>query len=305
MSHWVRGGDCHRDGVILGIDAGGSCIRAQAVHRGLVLYEGAGGPGNPLSTEAKTLLANYKTALTGCPEPTYIAACVSGAGCHEQRLQIAELLGNFFPQARVLVFPDYVAAYVAAPAGTDVTVIAGTGSLVCSQLDDGTFANSGGRGWILGDHGSAARLGRAALEWFCDDPAAVGKDFTDAVIDLFGSSDWRHIQRALGSAPSRSAYLARAAPLLTSAADYGADWAITRLRDEMSGLATTTCHHIERYLRREDVIKVALAGGVWASQQASSCYGAALASACPAISITRSSLSSLDGAVRLATRMAS
>ena len=181
----------------------------------------------------------------------------------------------------------------------------GNGLLVCSQLDDGTFANSGGRGWILGDHGSAARLGRAALEWFCDDPAAVGKDFTDAVIDLFGSSDWRHIQRALGSAPSRSAYLARAAPLLTSAADYGADWAITRLRDEMSGLATTTCHHIERYLRREDVIKVALAGGVWASQQASSCYGAALASACPAISITRSSLSSLDGAVRLATRMAS
>src|SRR5262249_47577599 len=74
--------------------------------------------------------------------------------------------------------PDYVAAFLAAPRGTDACIVAGTGSVVCSRAADGGYRVSGGRGWILGDHGSAARLGRAALEHFVNHPAAVPASFT-------------------------------------------------------------------------------------------------------------------------------
>ena len=92
---------------------------------------------------------------------------------------------------RSSVAPDYVAAFLAAPRGSDVCIVAGTGSVVCSRADDGSFVVSGGRGWILGDHGGAARLGRAALEHYVTDPEEVPAGFTAAVAALTGGRDWR------------------------------------------------------------------------------------------------------------------
>jgi glucosamine kinase len=300
------------DGVVVGIDAGGSATRARAVRAGALIHEGAGGPGNPLMAGPEVIEASYRAALAGCPAAGRVAACVSGAGGDAQRAQVAAVLAGRFPAAEVRVAPDYVAAFLAAPPGSDVCVVAGTGSVVCSRADDGSFAASGGRGWILGDHGGAARLGRAALEHYVADPEGVPAGFAAAVAALTGASDWRSVVRAVHGAANPAPLLARAAPLLTAAADDGQAWAAAELDGQMTTLAATAVRHIGRYLgerpsrpgARAGVrvgVRVTLSGGVWASPAARSALTAALRRLSPGpVTVTRSSGDPLEGAVALA-----
>jgi len=287
--------------VAVGIDAGGSRTRARATRQGAVVYEGSGGPGNPLTADSETVRASYSAALAGCPTAATVAACVSGARGQAQREQIAGLLAGRFPGADIQVAPDYVAAFLAAPRGTDACIVAGTGSVVCSRAADGGYRVSGGRGWILGDHGSAARLGRAALEHFVNHPAAVPASFTAAIGEIFGDSDWRSVVRAVQTARNPAPLLARAAPLLTAAAQTRQPWATELLDAEMTALAATAARHIEQHIHGAPEVRLALCGGVWASQIARSSLTSALtrASGCRVI-VTRSLSDPIEGAVRLA-----
>ena len=287
--------------VVVGIDAGGSSTRARATRQGTVVFEGSGGPGNPLTADQQTVRASYRTALAGCPAAGRVAACVSGARGQAQRAQIAGLLAGRFPDADIQVAPDYVAAFLAAPPGTDACIVAGTGSVVCSRAADGSYRVSGGRGWILGDHGSAARLGRAALEHFVNDPASVPASFVAAIGEIFGDSDWRSVVRAVQTARNPAPLLARAAPLLTASAQTRQPWATELLDAEMTALAATGARHIEQHIHGAPEVHVALCGGVWASQIALSSLTSALtrASRCQ-VTVTRSLSDPIEGAVRLA-----
>ena len=207
--------------------------------QGAVVYEGSGGPGNPLTADSETVRASYRGALAGCPAAERVAACVSGTSSQAQRKQIADLLAGRFPGADIKVVPDYVGAFLAAPGGTDACIVAGTGSVVCSRAADGSYQISGGRGWILGDHGSAARLGRAALEYFVSHPADVPSSFTAVIGEIFGDNHWRSVVRAVQTARNPAPLLARAAPLLTTAAEKQEHWATEQLDAEMLGLAAT------------------------------------------------------------------
>ena len=287
--------------VIVGIDAGGSSTRVRAVKCGQVIYEGTGGPGNPLAATAETLEASYRAALAGCPEPTQVGACVAGAGAPAQRSRITDLLTRYFPDAVVRVFPDYVAAFLSAPPDTDVCVIAGTGSVVCSKIPDGTYAVSGGRGWILGDHGSAARLGQAVLEEFVDDPEALPQSFAAAIEKFFGDGSCRFIINMVNSAPNPAQILARAAPLLTAAAEDGMHWAAARLDTEMTALAGTATRHIDRYVHESMPVRIALSGGVWASHAAESSFATAVERLSKRqVVVTKSPSDPIEGAIRLA-----
>lgn len=176
--------------------------------------------------------------------------------------------------------------------------MAGTGSVVCSQAADGSFLVSGGRGWILGDHGGAARLGRAALEHYV---AEAGGIPAVSVTQIFGDSDWRFIVRMVHATPNPAPLLARAAPLLTSAAEGGQGWAVEHLEAEMTALAATAARHIEWHLARTSRVQVALSGGVWSSPAAQSALTTAFERAgCRPLTVTRSLADPLDGAVRLA-----
>jgi glucosamine kinase len=287
--------------VFLGLDAGGSSTRARAVQRGVLVFEGVGGPGNPLMAGPKTIRASYQAALDGCPSATRVAACVSGGGGEAERAQIADLLAHRFPDASVHVVPDYIAAFLAASPARDLCIVAGTGSVVCSRATDGSFLVSGGRGWILGDHGGAARLGRAALEHYVAGVFDVPVSFAVAVQKLFGIGDWRSVVHAVHAAPNPAPLLARAAPLLTGAAESGEQWAIEQLSLEMSALATTAARHIDQHLAGTVKVDIALSGGIWSSMTAQSALNAALRQASGrALTVTRSVADPLEGAVRLA-----
>jgi N-acetylglucosamine kinase-like BadF-type ATPase len=287
--------------VVVGIDAGGSSTRARATRRGTVVFEGSGGPGNPLTADPETVRTSYRTALAGCPAAARVVACVAGTLGQAQRAQIAGLLAGRFPGVDIQVAPDYVAAFLAAPTGTDACVVAGTGSVICSRAADGGYLVSGGRGWILGDHGSAARLGRAALEHFVSHPAAVPASVTAAIGEIFGDSDWRSVVRAVQTAPNPAPLLARAAPVLTAAAQKQQRWATEQLDAEMMALAATATQHIEQYIHETQEVHVALSGGVWASRIARSSFTSAMARASGGrVVVTRSPGDPTEGAVRLA-----
>jgi N-acetylglucosamine kinase-like BadF-type ATPase len=287
--------------VILGIDAGGSSTRARAVRAGSIVHQGSGGPGNPVMANQANLRASYQAALAGCPAPRRVAACVSGTSNPLHRAEIERLLTERFPDAQARVLPDYTACLVAAPSDTDICIVAGTGSVVCSLGADGTFQVTGGRGWILDDHGSAARLGRAALEHFVDDPRRSPAAFSDAICQIFGSRDWREVVNAVHAAANPAPLLARAAPLLTAAAESDLPWAVRLLDEEMGALAASAVRHIERYMPKAPQVRIALSGGVWASQAARASITLALARATGAtVTVTRSERDPLDGAVLLA-----
>lgn len=199
------------------------------------------------------------------------------------------------------VFPDYVAAFLAASPNTDVCVIAGTGSVVCSKMPNGTYAVSGGHGWILGDHGSAVRLGQVALEQYVDDPEALPQSFAAAIKEFFGDSSWRFIISMVNSAPNPAQMLSRAAPLLTAAAEHGMHWAATRLDAEMTALAATTIRHIDRHVRGSMPVRIALSGGVWASNVAESSFSTAVKRLSQReVVVRKSSSDPIEGAIRLA-----
>jgi glucosamine kinase len=287
--------------VVLGIDAGGSSTRARAVSQGNTVHQGTGGPGNPVMADEQTIGSSYHTALAGCPAPQRVAACVSGTSDPARRTQIERLLAGHFPDASLRVLPDFTAALMAAPAGTDICIVAGTGSVVCSLAPDGSFRVTGGRGWILGDHGSAARLGRAVLEHYVS--RQEPDSFADGISQLFGSSDRRAVVNAVHTAPNPAPVLARAAPLLTAAAERQLPWAVRVLDEQMGALAASAILHIERYLPSASPVQAALSGGVWASHAARASLSHALTQAAGgAITVVRSMRDPLDGAVLLAAK---
>jgi N-acetylmuramic acid 6-phosphate etherase len=285
---------------VLGIDAGGTSTRARVVAGEIVLHACTGGPGNPLTVHAETLAQHYAQALDGCPVPAVVAACAAGAGDPQARRQIESLLAARFPLSEIHVFPDYAGAWMAAPSGTDVVVLAGTGSVVCSRTRDGGFVSSGGLGWILGDHGSAARLGRALLEHYC---AAPDAQLASRVERLFGTSAPTRIAAAIQSSPTPPALLATAAPTLTAAADRGERWAEDVLQSEMGALAWTLLSHAAAHLSPTGPLTVALAGGVWESAAAQAIFASALIDSGLDCSVARVQREPVEGAVRLAVEL--
>src|SRR5687768_11645928 len=135
--------------VFVGLDCGGSSSRVLAVDfDGNIVFQGQSGAANLASTPENRLRRNLSHATDGCPHADYVCGCFAGLVSDDLRRRGEDHLKSLFPRAEVRAEPDYTAALYASPPGTDVCVIAGTGSLVCSRGADGIL-KSGGMGYIL------------------------------------------------------------------------------------------------------------------------------------------------------------
>jgi N-acetylglucosamine kinase-like BadF-type ATPase len=294
-------------GLLVGIDAGGTSTRARAVRGGTVVHTGRGGPGNPCAVDAEVLGMSYEHALRGCPPPERIVAAVAGAGSAVMRDRVGSVLSALYPRSDVTVTADYVAAYLALPPDTQVCVIAGTGSAVCSRRADGEWLVSGGRGWILGDHGSAARLGQALLGWYVEDPDTAPPEVAGLVLHALGTADWHQLVAQVHSASAPAAQLAAVAPVLTGLAERGHQRACGLLVEQMSALARTTVDHALRLREQEPSpaggpVRAGLVGGVWRSNAAVEAFTRALAAHGNVVTLPRgaTAVDPIDGALCLA-----
>lgn len=222
------------DALILGVDGGGSGCRAVlADGAGRVLGRGEAGPANIHSDRAGALAAVMAAAgaALGGRDPAPVCAVLGLAG--------AEVAGGAglaadLPFGRVRVVQDAVTAlHGALGAGDGIVAAIGTGSVFSRRLD-GAVKVIGGRGWVLGDEGGGAWLGRAlmARALRAADGVAPTTPLLQAVLDDFGgiagviahaaqarAADFAAVARRLAAAPHDPA----AQALLTAA---GADLAL-------------------------------------------------------------------------------
>lgn len=149
----------------LGIDGGGTgCRAAVADVAGVVRGTGAAGPANIASDPdgaARNIRKAADAALTAAGGGTVLAAALGLAGANAAGA--AARLRDALPFARMVVVTDGITAVKGALGPDDGVVAAlGTGSIFAVQRD-GVIRQAGGRGLVLGDEGSGAWIGRAAL----------------------------------------------------------------------------------------------------------------------------------------------
>lgn len=224
----------------LGVDGGGTGCRAAVCGAdGLVLGEGEGGAANVFSDAA-----GARASVVAAAEAALAAAGLAGragevvavlglaganVGGRAARLEAA------LPFARARVVSDaLVSARGALGAGDGVTAAMGTGSVFAAQRD-GAVRTIGGWGFLLGDHGSGARLGRSLAEaaLLAHDGLAPGSALLAAVIDEAGGPD---ALVAWGQS-ARPTDFARHAPRLIEAEVGGDEGAAAILRAAVAEVA--------------------------------------------------------------------
>lgn len=231
---------------------------------GAVLFDRSGGPTNPRTTPVALLDQQLDELLDGCLEPTAVAACFAGMAAPDTREIVGRYFAARFPTSVVRLESDYAPAFRSFGVPVDVCVIAGTGSLVCSRTPSGGYVTSGGKGYLLGDHGSAFRLGQLMVARFVEDTNSVD-GLGARILDALGVTDPGQIVAAVHSSPTPAALLAHTAPLLTEAADRDHSWAQELVTEEMGRLAATLVGHVDRHHGSIEGATIGLAGGVWSS----------------------------------------
>ncbi|WP_323716762.1 glucosamine kinase nucleotide-binding domain-containing protein [Paracoccus aminovorans] len=151
----------------LGIDGGGSgCRAAVADGSGRILGRGAAGPAN-ISVETEGACANILAAARAALQQAgrgrleELTAVLGLAGANVTAA--ARRLQAMLPFRRARILTDAATAAAGALGDADGIVVAvGTGSVLAVQAG-GAVRQYGGRGFLLGDEGSGAVLGRALL----------------------------------------------------------------------------------------------------------------------------------------------
>lgn len=176
----------------LGIDGGGTgCRAAIADASGRVIGQGTAGPAN-ISIEIEgpcaNILAAARAALreAGRGHLDELTAVLGLAGANVTAH--ARSLHAMLPFGRSRIVTDAVTAATGALGGGDGIVAAmGTGSVLAVQAG-GEMRQYGGRGFVLGDEGSGAVLGRALLTEAlrAEDGFAPMSPLLQAVLDELG-----------------------------------------------------------------------------------------------------------------------
>lgn len=249
---------------VVGIDCGGTSVRALALENGRTVWSGEGGAAN-ISWVSETVLAEtLEQALAGCPDADAVCGAFAGLVDERQVEAAGRILAQRFPKGRVAVVPDYEAA-LEASSGTDVCVLAGTGSIVVSRSPDGRIHRTGGRGYLLGDEGSAFQYGREALLHYLDSPEDdISPRLREAVQEAFGVTRRAEVIAALYRANDAPRRLASMLKAFAGDAEAGALYALKALKVHAGKLAHLLAIHVREALPAERrQLFVACQGGLW------------------------------------------
>jgi len=256
--------------LFLGLDCGGTSTRAMVVDDDeKVVFEGKGGPANLATTPVDTIRASLVEATTGMPNVDATVGCFAGLlGAERHRLAL-ELLSEITPNSKKTAHPDYVAALAVAPEGTDVVVIAGTGSMVCSWCD-GEPVKTGGGGPILGDDGSAFNVGQYALRWFClyEPKEKMTEGFTSEVVKRFGTDDRAELVATVNGLSNPAPAIASLASAVGQDSLAGHSYAKGAVIDTMFNLYMLVDRHVHEFHPRLKQVKLELFGGLWEASPA-------------------------------------
>jgi N-acetylglucosamine kinase-like BadF-type ATPase len=272
---------------------------------GSILYQGHSGAANLATTPEQRLRRNLIHAVEGCPGADYVCGCFAGLVSDPIRMVGLQHLKYVFPDAVVRAEPDYTAALYACPPGTDICVIAGTGSLVASRVD-GQIVKSGGGGYILGDEGSSYQYGRELVLQYLRYPSESTQTARAAIAEFLKTSDPGEIISTVYRSGTPAPLLGKLARALGQDAAESQPYAVASVRRHMDDLAEIVRIHVKRFLPEQSRISICLSGGLW---KAGPIFKDAFASALRntlskrELTITRITKPPLHGAVELAREM--
>jgi glucosamine kinase len=277
--------------VFIGIDGGGSGCRAiVAGANGVILAQAEAGPANIATDPDGALRSILHCAETACRQVFgsdtggQIRRARAGLGLAGANARgAAERLATSLPFARCRIETDALTAARGALGHEDGIVAAlGTGSVFVRQQNR-RLQQFGGWGIVLGDEGSGARLGRAALARavLAVDGRVPMTPYLDRLIDQNGGPEGV----VSFSLVARPADLARLAPDIIASDDPScrAIWA-----ESVSDVAGMLA-----FLRRDTALPVTFVGGL----------GAPTGAALPDLPQSPAKGTALDGALMLAREL--
>ncbi len=198
---------------------------------------------NPIHQDDTTIECTITQAL--CPQmddisPTHIyfygAGCVGG----ETNMRLNDILHRHFPNAHIEVESDLLgAARSLCGHNQGIAAILGTGANSCFYDGSDIVANIPPLGYILGDEGSGASLGKAFLRALLRNE--LGKELLDEFYTTV-DTDYRKLITRIYREPAANRFLASLSPFIASHLDNEAVRSIVA-----DTFASFIDNHIKRY----------------------------------------------------------
>ncbi|KAA0229018.1 hypothetical protein FCG40_11095 [Fimbriimonadia bacterium ATM] len=265
----------------LGIDCGGTRTRAVLVEPDRAVWRGEGGPINLAWSSPDQVANTLKEILSDCPAPDSVCGAFAGLLGPDSANLAESVLRDVTGASSCVAVADFVAAFEASE-GIDICVIAGTGSLICSRSARGDIVSSGGRGYVLGDEGSAFQYGREALLHFLDAPPDdVSAELRRAVEEIFGTLKKNEVISRLYGEANLVTRLSKLACAFDRDAGSGAIYALKALRIHPAKLAHRVSMHIRDHHQQTTRLTIGCRGGVWNSASIRRAFIELLAFWCP------------------------
>lgn len=241
------------DGVIIGIDGGGSkTLVAAARPDGEVVELRRGSATSPLesATWSETLSRQVQPFLANGP----ILGVAAGLPAHGEVEHVSEaqrrVIAGLFGPAPQRVLNDVDAAHIGGfGGGPGILILAGTGSMAWARDDAGQSHRTGGWGEIIGDEGSGHWIGKRVLEAVSKsmDGRATPTTLAQGVFDQLGldaSEPVNALEGWVSSFANPRTQIASLAPIAFAQAEAGDPTAIALIEaaaDELA-LHVTTLH---------------------------------------------------------------
>ncbi len=212
--------------LLLGIDGGATSTVALLAEAstGRVLGRGHGGPSNIQAVGEQAGLQQLDAAVGSAFESAKLAYCPVAAavlGLAGIDLDGEDVIRRWADRvelsAKLSIANDATLLFAAGtPEGWGLAVIAGTGSIAFTLDQDGRTARAGGWGYLLGDEGSAFRMGKLGLRAACRTADGIGPPtaLLPVLLEKLGSNDPRDFIPAVYRGAWDKAAIAALAPVV-------------------------------------------------------------------------------------------
>ncbi len=167
---------------------------------------------NPYHQSPDQIKEGFASLSMEVADPTQV--CFYGAGCGPEanRQAIHEQLTKVYPNSTIEVQHDLLAACRSVSAGERaVVMILGTGSNTCLFDGEHILENKAALGYVLGDEGSGAHLGKLLLQGFIHKKVSGAVDL--AFQEAYGNDVSTFLMR-IYKEPDANRYLASFAPFI-------------------------------------------------------------------------------------------
>ena len=292
---------------VLGFDGGGTKTECVAMNEGgEIVGRGRGGPSNPARIGFPAAMQGVVEAADAAirsvnSQVQVVALCagLAGTGLDENRKRMYQLIAEAFSVATVTVCTDLELPLAAAPAGSAIALIVGTGSAAIGRNSVGAILREGGLGPAISDEGSAFDIGRNTIYAVRQGDSSAAVDLSRQILLHLGAANWDKVDTAI--AEHADTVYPRIFPVVAAAADAGNPIAQSMLdsaAQQLAAMCARLAHRLELKQHLFPLIKVG--GPIGRSRYFDTALDNELASAVPGAVISAPPFDAPATAARLA-----